>query len=87
MQHLEQRLRDFRKVVIESPLHACREEREAFKQSLDVRIFGLARLELQARRHLRVLLGKLGAKLAQVRQFALVIEQQVVLHQGALAMS
>jgi hypothetical protein len=47
MQHLEQRLRDLWKIIVEATMHACREEREPLEQSLTCD-FGLAGLQPQA---------------------------------------
>ena len=79
MQHIEQRFRHFGKIVVEAMVDAGGEKCEALEQSLDVRVFTLVRFQLQSRRDFRIARGVLRAEPAEIRQFTLVVEQQIVL--------
>lgn len=81
VQHLEERLDDFRKLVIEFLVHARRQERERLDQALGMRVLAVVALNQQSRSDLRILSGKFLAQKAQVREFLLVIGQQIVEHQ------
>ena len=68
----QQRLRNFRKVVVQPEVYARRQQRYRFNQSLDMRIFAAIRLQQQTRRHLGILFREFRALLAQKRQLAFV---------------
>jgi hypothetical protein len=78
---VEQRLRDFREIIIEAKVHASGQQRHRLDHALDMRIFAAARLQLQARGDLRIFLGELGAHLAEERQLALVVGEQLIAHE------
>jgi hypothetical protein len=78
VEHLEQRLAQLGEVVVEAAVQARVEERHALEQALHVRVVALARLELQARRDLRVARAELGAEPPEVGELLLVVVQQVV---------
>ena len=76
----QQRLGDLRELVIDLEVDTGGEERERLQQPFDVGIFAFVRLEVQARRDLRILLGKLRAHPAQEAELAFVVQQQFVAH-------
>ena len=78
--HVQQCLRDFREIVVQPEVNAGGQQRHRFDQPLHVRILAAVRLEQQPRRHLGILLGEFRALLAQERQLALVISQQLIAH-------
>src|SRR4051812_17912826 len=78
IENVEQRLGDLWQIVGDAQLQPSGEEREAFEQALDVRIFAASRLELQPPRDLRISLGELGAQASQIGQLALVVEAKIV---------
>ena len=84
VQNPEKRFRDLRELVVDLEAHARREEREGLEKPFDVRVLALVRLELQAGRDLRVLVGELGPHLAQEAQLALVVLQEIAAHQSPL---
>ena len=76
----EQSLSDFGKLVIDFEMYACGEERKGFKEPLYVRIVAFVRFEDQARGDFRVFCSEFGAELAEVVEFALVVEKELVTH-------
>ena len=76
VENSEERFRDLGELVVDLEAHARREEREGLEKPFDVRVLALVRLELQAGRDLRVLVGELGPHLAKKAQLALVVLQE-----------
>ena len=83
--HLEQVLREPRKLRIQPQLHPGRQEREPFQQPLDVRVRALDAVERQAARDFRKLRRELAPHLAEVRQLALVVLKKTRIHRGSLS--
>ncbi|RMU45854.1 hypothetical protein ALP29_201556 [Pseudomonas syringae pv. avii] len=81
VQHLQKRLDDFRKLIIEFLVHTRRQERERLDQALGVRVLAVITFNQKPRSDLRVLSGEFLAQKAQVREFFLVVGQQIVEHQ------
>jgi hypothetical protein len=79
----EQGLGDFGKFVVDFKMNAGGEEGEGFEQALDVRIVALIGFEDEAAGDFRIFLAELGAELAEVVEFALVVVQEFVTHERA----
>ncbi len=80
IQDVEQRLGDFRELVVDLEVYPRGQECERLQHPLHVRVFALVRLQHQSRRHLRILRRELHAHLAQEGQLPFVIQQQVIPH-------
>src|SRR5690606_33164356 len=75
--HLQQRLGEFRVVVLDLLVGARAEQRERLDQALDVRVLAAIARQQQAPGDLRVALGELLAITTQEAELALVVGQQV----------
>ena len=80
VKNAEQCLGDLRKFVVDFEMDTRREERECFQQSFYMRIVALVGLQDEAPCDFRIFLTELRAKLAEIIEFALVIEEQFVTH-------
>src|SRR5205085_1135679 len=74
---VEDRLRDFGKLVVDLQMDARGEEREGLDEPLDMRILAFRRLELQPARDLRISLRELRPHPADVRELSLVVVEKV----------
>src|SRR5471032_3103891 len=81
VEHLEKRLDDFRKLIVEFLVHAGGQEREGFDQPLGMRVFAVIALNEQPRSDFRILAREFLAEKAQVRELLFVIGEQIVEHQ------
>ena len=77
---LQQPLREARELGVELQLDAAGQEREAFEQAFDVGVGDLQALDAQPGSDLRELLRELGAHLAQMAQFLVVVAEQARVH-------
>ena len=77
---LKQCFRDLRKLVVDLKMDPGSEKGESFEQPFYMRIFALIRLQHQPGGDLRILFRELRAHVAQIRQFAFVIQQEIVTH-------
>src|SRR5579863_9513628 len=77
---VQQRGRDFGKLVVDLQVDASGEKRKGFQQPFGMRVLAAVRLEHQAGGDLRVALGELCSHLPQESQLLLVIVEQVFTH-------
>ena len=78
--HVEKGLGNFREVVVQAQVDAGGQQGDRFNEALDVRVFAAVGLQLEPRRHLRILGGELSAHLAEEGQLAFVVTQQFIAH-------
>ncbi len=76
----QQMLREVRMTGIQLQLYARGEKREAFQQTLDIRVRALQPLYSEARGNTRIRLRELRARLANVLQFPVVVFEQPGIH-------
>jgi hypothetical protein len=80
IEHAEERIRQFGKIVIEPMMHTRREERDALKQSLDMRVIDRAGGQSEPARDFGMGFGELSGKLTDRDQLAVIVRQQDIRH-------
>jgi hypothetical protein len=81
---VEDRLRQFREIVVQLAPNPRRQEREGLNQALNMRILNGILAQAQAARDLRMFIRKLRGQAADVGQFPMVEGKQVVNHRYRL---
>ena len=85
--HLEQVLGEPGELLVDLELHAGGEEGEALEEALDVGVGALERVEPQACRDFREVMGELATQLPQVAQLSAVVLEQASVHRHTAAPS
>src|ERR1035438_3523609 len=75
-----ERFADLRKIVVDAPMDAGGQQREAFQEPIDMRVVAAIRIEQKPPGDLGILARKLSAHLAQIGQLALIVFQQFFAH-------